>query len=317
MSEVGKRPIPLKRSGTSIGSTPASTRLSSVKGPHQKDDDKEFPNHKTPRIPGLSSRAKEHLLRQVQQDQDTIERLLNRIEDRPTDRNCGLRQSMQSPNTDTPELRQFMELNMMEADQSTPTTPTSPCSIPGSPTSTETSYYSDSEGSSSFAGKIGSADNPIAVEDDGNDHLADPLLFLAGRINQHEIRMLVDSGASKNFIGRNLVNEFGLSTFSRQHPFIVRMADETPFLVEELVLTNVVFEDGFKEDITFDVIETTKHVILGKSWISRPEVRVSFTHNCVVLNDTHVLRGVSRNTPRPPPTLLSKQQFKRASRKPG
>ncbi|KAG0240434.1 hypothetical protein BGW41_006955 [Actinomortierella wolfii] len=113
---------------------------------------------------------------------------------------------------------------------------------------------------------VGTSRNPILIEDDDEDkEQITPLLFLPGRVHNQDVRLLVDSGASRNFIGRNFVDQLGLTTFSRKQPATVRLADGTPCTTIERVLAKVTFNNDYEEDIMFDVINNTKYLTLGKT----------------------------------------------------
>jgi hypothetical protein len=106
------------------------------------------------------------------------------------------------------------------------------------------------------------------------------LLVLHGELQGEPVQILIDSGASANFVNASLVEKFAWTTHTKAQSDAVQLANG---LVEgsRCVLPDAALSIGTYEDLdTFHVTRLSGHdVILGKVWLDRLNPVVDWTRN--------------------------------------
>ena len=103
-------------------------------------------------------------------------------------------------------------------------------------------------------------------------------IIIPVNINRQRTVAMVDSGATGNFISRNLVDINDLPTRKKKRSYKLRLADGSVFStgkVEEETRSLPVTIQRHHEEITFDIIGmATYNVILGMPWLNKhnPEI---------------------------------------------
>ena len=115
-----------------------------------------------------------------------------------------------------------------------------------------------------------------------------------GNLSGREIRVLLDSGASANFISDKIVHELALPTASISSPLTVRVADGRTSVVQSNVTTDLsVGSLHFR--VTCLPTELYHYdVVLGKPWLTMFNPVVNWKLNAVSLvhlGRKHVLMG--------------------------
>lgn len=164
-----------------------------------------------------------------------------------------------------------------------------------------------------------SQDHALETSDDvPQEHLAsleedddtEPLLFLPGRVKGSTLDIMVDSGASSNFISYAVVKSLGIATSRKSKPCTVVLADHHPHACTRFCIVRVQFDDKYSQVIQFNVLDMKFEAILGKSWLARTEPRphIDWKDNTVAIGDQVVLKGKADPSHVP---VLSAMQFKR------
>eukprot|EP00884_Botryococcus_braunii_P010917 jgi/Botrbrau1/19827/Bobra.0124s0068.1 len=132
---------------------------------------------------------------------------------------------------------------------------------------------------------------------DGLD-LSGTCIEFEGTLAGRTVRILLDSGASANFIDDKLVHELALPTESMSSHVTVRVADDRTSMVGHSVSTDLTVGTlGFR--VTCLPTELTYYdLVLGKPWLTAFNPVVNWKLNAVSLvhaDQTHVLLGCQRS----------------------
>src|SRR6185295_8851293 len=106
------------------------------------------------------------------------------------------------------------------------------------------------------------------------------LLRLIGFIKNHSVNILIDGGASRNFIADRCVKKFGLKTLQEDGTGIVILADGSNQPCN-LFIRNVPLKVGIYQDkVTFFVTKLNSYdIILGKPWLKKYNPRINWRTN--------------------------------------
>jgi len=109
-----------------------------------------------------------------------------------------------------------------------------------------------------------------------------PLLLVDAVIDGQRCRdVLVDPGASSNFIRRDWAMKVGLPMHQLAQPVDVKLADERTTLLTHVVAANSVSTQGSAAACGLTVMDELSHqVILGMPWLRRARVQVQFGDVC-------------------------------------
>jgi len=101
-------------------------------------------------------------------------------------------------------------------------------------------------------------------------HRSAPLIELKGVIEGHQVRVLLDCGASCNYASKRMVNSYQLHTQNLQQPMIVELADGTQSEVNEELYQHRLVIPGFNGSVNLVVTNLRKYdVILGMPWFKK------------------------------------------------
>jgi hypothetical protein len=130
----------------------------------------------------------------------------------------------------------------------------------------------------------------------GNDSAIGLTCTIDGRI---EAVVMIDSGASTQFIDYDFCIEKDIKLHKKEVPGIVTMIDGRPNVsgtvdFEAIVDLSI---DNHKETISFSVIKLTKYpLILGKSWLKRHNPAIDWPTNNVHFNSKYCILNCLPNT---------------------
>jgi len=122
----------------------------------------------------------------------------------------------------------------------------------------------------------------------------DQPISLSGKIDRHAVSVMIDSGASGNFMAKQLVDLCGLPVARTSKGLTVTLADGNVRPCDSSV--SVTLRMGkHQETMALRVIDLPHHdIILGKPWLRTHNPRIDWKRNTVLLGggrDTVVLRG--------------------------
>ena len=128
--------------------------------------------------------------------------------------------------------------------------------------------------------------------------LSSTCIEFVGNLAGREVRVLLDSGASANFVSDTLLHELTLPTVPMSSPVNVRVADGRTTVVQSNVTTDLSV-GSFKFGVTCLPTELYHYdVVLGKPWLTLFNPVVNWRLNVVSLvhlGKTHVLMGSQRS----------------------
>ena len=119
--------------------------------------------------------------------------------------------------------------------------------------------------------------------------------MLRATVNTHDCRVLLDSGASENFIPSSFVSHWGLSTILFRQPFTVLAAKGSTLTVNTFVRSNRRFE-GMQLHLGIRVVDISPDVLLGHPFLQKHNPIIDWTARSMCLrvrNRTHVVRAVA------------------------
>ena len=97
----------------------------------------------------------------------------------------------------------------------------------------------------------------------------------------HRARVLLDSGASSNYITRRIARHHGFGIIQKQHPYRLSLADgsgtDQGMIMNETVGLKMCIE-GHQEVISFDVFDSSWDAVLGIPWLEKwnPQINWRF-----------------------------------------
>ena len=102
------------------------------------------------------------------------------------------------------------------------------------------------------------------------------LFVLPATVNSHDCRVLLDSGASENFISSSFVSHLGLPTISLRQPFTVRAANCSPLTLNTFVRYLLRFE-GVQLHLGLRVVDISPDVLLGHPFLQKHNPIIDWT----------------------------------------
>ena len=124
------------------------------------------------------------------------------------------------------------------------------------------------------------------------DHEHD-LLRIQGKINGHNVTMLIDSSLTHDFILEKFIKKHGISTTKSSDVLNVTLTDGSsrsqPMQTTDTLKTVV---RSFTEHQRFVMFPLTRYdVILGKPWLTRTNPQINFRTNEVKVNSESISLG--------------------------
>jgi hypothetical protein len=141
------------------------------------------------------------------------------------------------------------------------------------------------------------------------EDFTDPL-YITGIIAHKRFDVMIDSGASANYISQALVDRFNLVTHRRKNKTWVVLVNDDPVTVDTETFAQVNFSTNYKPVLRFHIIDMRYQAILGRGWLKETADFVSINRK-----DSGVRIGFDFVQGYEIPRyndLISAQQFKRA-----
>jgi hypothetical protein len=138
------------------------------------------------------------------------------------------------------------------------------------------------------------------------------LMYIAGEYNGHKLDVMIDSGASANYISRESIRRLQIPTRKRQNVSVITFANGQPYTCMYFCHVKFKLSKNLSPLIQFNVVDMKFDAILGKKWLSRstPQPVIDFARHTVYIGDVFI-QGYSRPSHAP---VLSAMQFKRSIR---
>ena len=164
------------------------------------------------------------------------------------------------------------------------------------------------------SGRIHGLDDGVALLSalDGQAH--SPIIF-NGRLNGYPVRVLVDSGATEDFLDRKSARAAGVSIVPAGTELEVTLADGRQQWSKLVNQDAVLCIGDYQEQRTLHVMDLVGYdVILGKPWLTQHNPRVDWRTNQVYLDvDGHTveLKAEDEDARTPRISVISAKQLKR------
>ena len=133
------------------------------------------------------------------------------------------------------------------------------------------------------------------------------LFRLHGTINGRRVRILVDDGATHNFLNYTLVKKLRLQQESSKHKYVVSLMNGNDCDVWDTIVKGVTLEmQSYSTTMDFQVMNMTRaDVVLGREWLYGLGTTLSrsYAHNTISFRDSagaHVLLIGEREVPASP-----------------
>src|SRR5262249_23252220 len=95
------------------------------------------------------------------------------------------------------------------------------------------------------------------------------MLRFQGQVKGHSISVLIDSGATGNYIRSSLVKGLKILTEPLEEPYDVNIADGTTYNVKRRAIKLPVNIDGNDMKLSLNLLALKGHdIILGKTWLT-------------------------------------------------
>ena len=120
------------------------------------------------------------------------------------------------------------------------------------------------------------------------------LIILKGAVAGHKATILIDSGASFDYISKDFALQHNLQ-LTAIAPRQVTIADGTPYMAEQMAKSAEITMDKFKDKVSLHLFPLTAYdVILGKPFLCRHNPSINWRTNTMEIHtdhDTFVLRS--------------------------
>jgi hypothetical protein len=156
---------------------------------------------------------------------------------------------------------------------------------------------SDIEQKEDVDGKGESQLTALPIRDNSRHQRAEPLIEVAGRVAGQNCRILIDCGASCNFVSEKMVSKHKLQSIKLEHPMTVEVANGVRSAVDYELSQVEVIVPGFGGKVDLVITTLGKYdVILGMPWFKR--------YKPVIDWDTGLIEKVRNPAHRPPHVSL-------------
>jgi len=137
-------------------------------------------------------------------------------------------------------------------------------------------------------------------------------MYIAGVYRSHKLDVMIDSGASANYISRESVRRLQLPTCKKQQVAVVTFANGQPYQCTRYCHVKLRLANGYSPLIQFNVVDMKFDAILGKKWLARtfPQPVIDFAKNTIRIGDVFIQGYTSPSHTQ----VLSAMQFKRSIR---
>ncbi|KAF9929437.1 hypothetical protein FBU30_001575, partial [Linnemannia zychae] len=140
------------------------------------------------------------------------------------------------------------------------------------------------------------------------------LMYIAGQIKNHKLDILVDCGASANYISQEIVRILGIPTSKKKEPIVVTFGGGYPVTCSRYCHIRLKLTDNFQPIIQFNVIQTKFEAVLGKRWLAKsiPKPILDLEKHTIHIEPDIFIQGYDKPTHTP---VMTAMQFKRSLNK--
>ncbi|MGH2639282.1 MAG: retropepsin-like aspartic protease [Rhabdochlamydiaceae bacterium] len=116
-------------------------------------------------------------------------------------------------------------------------------------------------------------------------------MFIVAKIQKRYIRIMIDSGATGNFITEKVATACGFLIQRKKDPYPLMVVDGEPIssnngmVTHETVAMEMVMLQGHREMMQFDIINMGNHAcILGVPWLRKHNPQVNWRDDTIVMS---------------------------------
>lgn len=164
-------------------------------------------------------------------------------------------------------------------------------------------------------------DEPLTISPELNTtHQASPaqLIKLDAKLNGIKITVLVDCGASDDFLSAQFVQRYGLAS-TTDDPLTVTLADGSQLPSSQTASKAYLRIGRYHDKLHFNILPLSNcDLILGKRWLESVNPQIDWRQNTLTFQhrgETVMLKSRATVQPRAPNSLLSALQLQRAVKK--
>ena len=122
-----------------------------------------------------------------------------------------------------------------------------------------------------------------------------PLLFLPAKIKNTEVHLMVDSGATNNFISHDLVRKLDLPTNRLKPPIHISFADGRAQSIQRYCLVRIPFDPRYQPMLKFYVADIAHDAYLGQPWLtSSADISINWTSSNVHVKPDITIQGIRK-----------------------
>ena len=115
------------------------------------------------------------------------------------------------------------------------------------------------------------------------------LMVFGAKLFGKDVRILIDSGASGNFIDLNFCRSRGYRTVRMERPREIKIANSSSLRCEEMVSKAVFRYEGFKDVQDLQVLDTKGmfQVIFGQPFLRKYNPNIDWVERTITINRQH------------------------------
>jgi len=136
------------------------------------------------------------------------------------------------------------------------------------------------------------------------------LLTFAGKLHGRPVKVLVDCGASSNFVSTTFVAQHGLETVPANKPFVVRLADGQRQACAEALPKSSLHIRRYKDKLDLHILPIKNFdVILGMPWLRQYKPYIDWDAGILTFDKGRTRCCLAPPKPAAPSCLLTAKQF--------
>ena len=122
------------------------------------------------------------------------------------------------------------------------------------------------------------------VDSIGLNGIKTELLVFSGELCNHPVKVLIDSGATRNFVSTSSIQDHDMKLDRRETPLVIKTADGTTHMNDKYLRQREIRIQGYSSLLDFEVFPLKDYdVILGKCWLELVDPRIEYATNKISL----------------------------------